>query len=196
MAYSAFHFKINITGMAGPSEQWSNDWAVIDFEETPGDVDDVVQALHDAYDAWTIWQGDEYTAVAARSTQLLTGIQVEHSWATITGVSTQDILPTQLALRASLNTTAGVNGGPFLAGWSKQASGSDGLVVTTVQQDVVDEVVTLQTAIGLAGWRLGIHRPTLEIVVPAVRVRSGQRFDVIRKRGNDTPENYVIATLV
>lgn len=190
MAYSEGDILVTVRGSIGPSEQWLNTWAFAPNAGTPV-VADVVDDLHAMYAALAAeWFPVEFTAVGATVRYLFDSISEEAAWTTITGANVQDMLPSQLAVRASLNDNAGVNGGPFITGWSKQAAAEDGLLDSGAQTDLADAVEGLANAVQVSDYNLALHRPTVPAVNPVTRVRVGQRFDVIRKRGNDTPEAY------
>lgn len=195
MAYTAGDLLITVRGNLAPAEIWTNTWA---FKVSGGAPDwpAVVDALEVFYGALaSTWFPNEYTAVGATVKALDTGISTEATWALITGVNAQDILPTQLAVRVSLSDDAGHQGGPFLAGWSKQASAEDGVIDTGVVTDIIDGMDTLNTAVVAADFVIGIHRPTTLTVVEATQARVGQRFDVIRKRSNNNAEAYASTVL-
>lgn len=196
MAYSAGDLLITVRGNLDPAEIWTNTWA-FKVDGLNPDYLQVVDALEVFYGALaTDWLPVEFTAVGATVKALDTGISTEASWNLITGQNVQDILPTQLAVRVSLSGAGGVQGGPFLPGWSKQASAEDGVIDSGAVTDIIDGIDTLNTAVQAADFVIGIHRPTNSTVVQATQARVGQRFDVIRKRSNNNAEAYASTILV
>lgn len=196
MAYSSGDLLITVRGNLAPAEIWTNTWAFKAVGGTP-DYLQVVDALEVFYgDLATNWLPVEFTAVGATVKALDTGITTEAAWNLITGQNVQDILPTQLAVRVSLSGAGGVQGGPFLPGWSKQASAEDGVIDSGVVTDIIDALDVLNTSTQAADFVIGINRPTTATVVQATQARVGQRFDVIRKRSNNNAEAYASTSLV
>lgn len=195
MAYAAGDLLITVRGNLDPAEIWTNTWA---FKVAGGDPDfvQVVDALNVFYGALASeWLPTEFSAVGATVKALDTGVSQEGTWTPITGLNEQDILPTQLAIRVSLSASGGHQGGPFLAGWSKQASSEDGVVDAGVVTDIIDAIGVLDASVQAADFVIGIHRPTTSTVVQATQARVGQRFDVIRKRSNNNAEAYASTLL-
>lgn len=187
---------VTVRGNLAPSEIWTNTWA---FKETdPAAVpQDAVTTLHGFYaNLAAEWMPTEFTAVGATIKDLSTGITSDAVWATITGADTQDILPTQLGVRVSLNDNANHRGGPFLCGFSKIAAAEDGVLDTGCQTDIATELANMAATLATEDYLIGIHRPTTDTVVTATQGRVGQRFDVIRKRSNANMEAYDLVALV
>lgn len=195
MAYTAGDILVQVRGSLAPAESWVNSWSFSPDGGSPN-AQACVDALHLFYATLAgTWLPAEFTAVGATIKQLSTGITSEADWTTVTGVNAQDILPTQLAIRVSLNTAQGANGGPFIPGWSKQASAEDGVIDAGVVADLETALETLNTDVLAADYHIGLHRPTILEVDVAARARIGQRFDVIRRRANDQAEAYVSVPL-
>lgn len=190
MAYVAGDFRFRVSGTFDNGESWVNTWAFRNIAD--GTLREAtVSDLHAFYAAAFLASVSSHThAVACTSKNLFTGSTIEEDWESISGDDLADLLPTQCAVRISLNSQSGVNGGPFLAGFSVNAVDENGDLV-------VGERTVLTSALGglaeseLSGGRqLGIERATVPEVVVASRGRVGTRFDVIRKRANDRAESY------
>lgn len=194
MPYTNDQYRVTVEGNLGSGETFSNTWTFID-DTTGQDVQNAVDLLHDFYGTWDQWIDNSASATMARARNLGTNVETIMGWTAVPGTNTNELLPTQLAVRVSLNTASGLNGGPFLAGWSSQTVTTGGLCITDVQDDVLAGMEALNAALQSAGWRIGIDRPTVPQVSPATRVRIGRRFDVIRKRANDLSESYVSADI-
>lgn len=189
MAYTSDEWELVIRGMTGPSEEWANVWCFSGTTDL-GEVQDVVDAFHAFHSAIGEIQSAQYTATQARVRNLLSGAIPVVSWATVTGGSSSQLLPTQLAIRLSLDDGAGHRGGPFLGGWQEGNNADNGLFQTTHRDLVADAVEDLAGAIVTAGGLLALNRPSVGTTVGVLHARVGRRFDVIRKRSNDTPEEY------
>lgn len=189
--------QINVRGVVGTFEAWSNTWTVLytgapaaadeaqlaaDFNNFYGDATDVLPHL-----------SNDWSATGATITRLGVPGANEASWTTATGAATGNNLPTQLAMRISLSRGV-VRGGPFISGFTVAALEATGLLTSAL---VTDFATSLDTLIGtLEGhdFSLAIDRPTVETVAVVTQARIGHRLDVIRKRGNDTPETYEVVT--
>lgn len=195
MAYSAGDFLVNVQGTLPGNEIWSNTWA---FKNglTISDQDDVVTALHTFYGEISDNMSTLWTYEIAQVRDLSLDTTRNAPFAAGTGVGAGDALPTQCAVRISLSNGLGVRGGPFLCGWRTTLVGVDGQLDLSAQGEIETEVGDLNTlVIAVGDCVIGIHRPGLELVVQASEARIGRRFDVIRKRANNTLEQYVPVTL-
>lgn len=195
MAYTNNEYRINVRGTIGSSEIFSNTWAVLDVVGGQS-IAEVAPILRGFYaDAYLGQVSSHTSAVGATAKNLGTLVQTELSWEEVVGDDLADLLPTQCGIRVSLTGPLGVHGGPFLAGFSVNATDSEGLynpasagIVATALEDMV-------AALEAAGWNLRIDRPTAATTVAVTQARIGQRFDVIRKRANDLAESYIVVTL-
>lgn len=195
MAYVAEDLIINVRGMCSPSESFSNTWAFVPSGATP-DPQACADALRTFYaEIAATWLPTEWSAVGATMTFPFTGNSSEADWSLVVGAATDDIVPSQLAIRVSLSGATGVRGGPFLSGFNKLSIAEDGLVDAGPITLIGDEVVVMATTVLTSDYALGIHRPTVPSVELATQVRVGERWDVIRRRGNDTPEGYYTLVL-
>jgi len=180
-----------VRGNLASGEIFANNWAA--KRQDPGaGVQDFADDLHAFYASLAAtWLPDDTTITQCSVKILSSGITVGLTWATITGANTQEALPTQLGVRVSLyDGDDDLRGGPFLPGWSKQATTAGGLVDATVQSDIIDALDALNTAVQADNWTIGIQSPTQVMVGVATSARVGQRWDVIRKRANDVAESY------
>lgn len=195
MAYSAGDILVTVTGTTGSFENWTNSWCFEGIDTA--DEQSAVDALHDFYDELTVnaTLSDTWAARSATVRRLLAGVTFIPSWITLFGGNASDQLPTQLAVRVSLTSASGHNGGPFLSGWSVASNNGTGKLATNDQADIIAALANLDTAIQALGGFIAINRPTGPEVVRAVQGRVGERFDVIRSRGNDTAESYSATTL-
>lgn len=194
MAYTTDDYRFSVTGVLGSFEVFSNTWTVTDIGGT-NPVVDCVPALRGFYQAIDDWLSADMSIDACQVRNLGTNVVTDFTWASIPGLNTQALLPTQLAVRVSLRSALAQNGGPFIVGWAKQASTDQGLVLPDVVDDLLAAVVAMDNALEAQGYNLAIDRPTGPEVVDASQVRIGSRFDVIRKRANQVMENYVTASL-
>lgn len=195
MAYVSGDIAVTVRGISSPSESWVNSWAFSPDGGSPN-AQACVDALRTFYDDLAgTWFPTEYSAVGARITQLFTGITTDADWIVVDGAATDDIAPTQLAVRLSLRDSAGHNGGPFLAGWNKLSIAEDGLVDSGAVSAIDTALAAMDTTVLANDYHIGIHLPTTNQVVVASQARIGRRFDVIRKRGNDTAEAYLTQNL-
>lgn len=195
MAYVAGDYRFTVQGTLGSGEQWINRWAVRDVVG-PTERGEVVSALHAMYtDIYLLHISSSAKAVSCQSKNLFTDTVTEEAWEDITGDDLSTLLPTQCAIRASLNSQTGVNGGPFIAGWSDNAVATGGLLEVADQTGLLAAVSGFADALLADDMTLCIERPTTEELVTADRARVGLRFDVIRKRANDLAESYAVADL-
>lgn len=189
MAWTNDSYQVTATGDTAGSDTWANVWSFLRAD--PGaDTADLEAGLISFYTALEAYLADTWSCTNLRIKNLGTGIYVDQVQSGLAGTSVENPLPPQCAIRASLKASPNINGGPFLCGWAVTASDEDGQVFTTVQDAIADAVETMQSNLLGNDWVLGIARPTLEQIVSAQQVRVGQRFDVIRRRANDTPEAY------
>jgi len=191
MAYTVDDWRFTCEGMVGPSERWSNTWTFNDTAGT-GDPEDVAAHLRTFYNDLHSFWSTAWTLTTIRYRNLVTNVDTISSAAAITGSAGTDMLPSQLAVRVSLNTASGVNGGPFLGGWTVASvdASNDGSFIDTQQADVATALTNLNNNVTSDDWAIALDRPTVPEVSACNRGRVGKRFDVIRKRSNDTPEVY------
>lgn len=195
MPYTTNDHEVQVRGTFDNGESWVNVWA-FEMQDPGADKADLATALHAFYaEVYLLHISSHTKAVGATVKNLVTDVVTEATWATITGDDLADLLPTQCAVRLSLKALPNINGGPFLAGWSVNATDSDGLLNTSDQTGIQSALATLDDALIAADWRIGIKRPTVTDVALATQGRIGQRFDVIRKRANDLAEGYVTTVL-
>lgn len=193
MAYDNTDLQVRVDGTVGGTEAWSNTWTLRSSVELPI-VSDAITAMHDFYDeiATALWTAT--TSAVSCSFRYLDGAaHGDAVWATITGANAGPALPSECAVRVSLSDDQGHRGGPFLTGFRSGSLTTAGLF--TSPTTIVTAVENLQDALVLANWKIGIDLPTTVTAVDATQVRVGEVYDVIRRRRNDLPENYVAAGL-
>lgn len=190
MPYTVDDVQVLVTGNTGNGETWVNSWTFRN-DGGAGDLTVLGGIVHDFYEGINDEQSAAYSAVAAEAVNLSTGLRTQLAWSTIIGDDASVILPSQLAVRLSLVAALGVRGGPFLPGWSNAAITTGGALTTTAQADIGNALGAMFVALAAADWVLSINRPSLDDAVDVLYGKVGRRFDVIRKRANDTPENYI-----
>lgn len=196
MAYTADDWRFIIEGMVGPSEAFSNTWAFTDVAST-GDPQDIANHLNQFYlDLAGLWS-PAIKVNTCRYRNLSTTVETVASFTPVVGSASSDMLPSQCAMRVSLNSALGKNGGPFLPAFciAEVSSADDGLLPTATQTTITTALTNLNNNVTSDDWVIGIDRPTVPEVVNAARGRIGRRYDVIRKRSNDTPEAYSTVAL-
>lgn len=195
MAYTNDMYRVIVRGtLCDGAESWYNSWTVLD--DTGGqDITEITVSLAAFYTAiFDAEISSHTTRQGATARNLGTGVATELAIGTDTGNDLADPMPSQVAVRYSLSGLAGTHGGPFIAGWSKNAGDDAGLLSSANQTVLADALEDFWAAIDGLGWVLAIDRPTAETVDGVVQARVGQRFDVIRKRANDIAEAYVTVT--
>lgn len=195
MAYVSGEILLIVEGMTGATERWSNTWAFNSVDLA--DEADVVSALHGFYEYLTVnaTLNDAWSTTNATLRRLASGVSENVAWEGLAGGNAGILAPTQLAARVSINDVDGHSGGPFISGWSVASIGEGGLLLAADQTDLAAAVDALNTEVTATGAFIGLHRPTIQSVPTATRARVGQRFDVMRSRGNDTSEAYVTVNL-
>lgn len=194
MAYGDGDWRVSVRGTIGSEESWVNTWAVIGPSADFAVMAPILahfDTLYTALGGFAAHLSNEWSAVGATARDLSNGITYDLSWNVIAGASATEKLPNQLAMRVSLSSTLGVNGGPFLCGFSQNAN-SDGVIDATTITDFSGALEDLWANLDGDGTFLGIDRPTIPAVVPVARMRLGARFDVIRRRANDLAEAYTL----
>lgn len=195
MTYAAGDWRVVVRGaLCDGAESWFNSWTVKDpgGTEDPTDLAVAFQTLYT--DIFDLEISSHTTRVGATARNLLTSATVEMSIGTDAGNDLADPMPSQVAARVSLSSSSVVRGGPFIAGWSKNAGDDSGLLSSANQTGLATAVEDFWATIDGLGWVLSIDRPSVETTVPVAAARVGQRFDVIRKRANDIAEAYVTVT--
>jgi hypothetical protein len=189
VAYVDGDYRVTIAGTFGLAETWSNTWTVLD--DAGGlDIATAIPAFRGFYIDLQDLMSDIWAARTATSRNLFTGATRDHAFADFGGPGTGEPLPNQLAVRISLRSGLGVNGGPFISGWNSSVLSGDGTVSAAAKATIVGAVTALDDTLDAAGWRLMIDRPTVPETVTASEARVGERFDVIRGRARDVPELY------
>lgn len=194
MAYTANEFLVIVEGTIASSEIWSNTWCVLD---TVGGQDRqvAVNIVHSFYNAILGALSDQCIGLTATTRELSTSVSTPRAWDDTPGSLSADLLPTECAVRVSLNDRNNHRGGPFLCGFTISSVESDGRLLELHQVLLADEVQDLaQNLLGL-GWQLRINRPSVGNTVVALEGKVGEVFDVIRKRRNDIPESYLVRDL-
>lgn len=190
MAWTTDSYQVIAEGATAGDDRWVNVWSFLRAD--PGaDIADLEAALISFYSALEGFLADTWTCDNMRIKNLGTGVYVDQPQSALAGTSEGNPLPPQIAVRSSLKASPNINGGPFLAGWAATQVDADGQLLAATQQEIADQVETMQTNLLVNDWVLCISRPTLEVMIAAEQVRVGQRFDVIRRRANDQPEQYV-----
>ena len=196
MAYTNNEYRVQVRGsLANGTESFINTWTVLDVT-TGQDVNELAAIFRDFYIAAAALEMSSWTTIiGARAKNLGTGLVTDLApFVAVDGDDLADPMPTQIGVRVSLTGPAGLNGGPFIPGWSKNAGDEFGLFshasqLATAAHDLCTDLVA-------AGWQLRIDRPTLSQTVAVLSGRVGKRFDVIRKRANDIVEGYTAFTVV
>lgn len=191
MPYTNDHYLILVEGDTGGLDSFVNTWAVEDVGAVQ-DPQDAVDIIHAFYDGINDEQSAAYQALSASIVHLIDGTKTEADWAAVVGGDASPVLPTQIAVRLSLRGALNVNGGPFLPGWSNAANDGGGILTATAQADIETAFTALRDAMTAADWRLCINRPTVEDLAPVFQAKVGRRFDVIRRRANEQPEQYAV----
>lgn len=194
MAYTDDEYKATVHGVVGDSELWVNTWSFLNITEADP-VFRIVQKLRQFYDDLLEIMCDQWQVTGITVRNLGTEVSSDPTYEEQVGASGNDLLPTQLAVRVSLDDLIGHRGGPFLSGWQTGSVTTNGLLEPSHQAIVSTAVDDLAQALEDNGMQLRIDRPTALTTVGALRSKVGQRFDVIRKRSNDTPESYIVADL-
>lgn len=194
MAYTDDEYRVTIRGTVGPAEEWANTWSFLDVSSDDA-IADAVTRFHTFYGALLEIQSTSYHVLTCAIKNLGTGVTVFPIWEDQVGTNGAQLLPTQLAVRVSLDDNAGHRGGPFLCGFTEGNNADNGLLSSTHQTLIAGAVDSLAANLVTDGLQLRIDRPSVAGTVVALQCRVGQRFDVIRKRGNDTVESYVAASL-
>lgn len=198
MAYASSDDLITVRGSLPSGEVWANSWATICDPDT---VDYVAlkDAFHNFYDELATGTapifGEEWSATSYSRRHPSTGFVETPAWSLITGDNANDHLPTECAIRISINDGEGGRGGPFLAGFVVEGVTADGLFKGAYQNVIHDALQALVTDLADANAAVGLNHPTSETVTLAAQARVGQVFDVIRRRRSDISENYVSVTL-
>lgn len=195
MAYEDGNYRIVVRGNVGDSEAWYNTWT---FDDATGaqDVAEVGAILAQFYTDITTfasWLSTAYSVVGAQAKALDTGNVTDLAGFTMNGSSTDELIPTQLAMRVSLKASPTLRGGPYLTGFVTNAI-DGGLITASCVSDFVDALEDFWGAVVAAGWQWCVDSPTDEIVQPVLSGRVGHRFDVIRKRAAQTAEAYSAIT--
>jgi hypothetical protein len=192
MAYALGEFRLNVRGNAVGGEVWSNTWCFKDLAggQDPQDVADILHGFYVALHGFANHIGNDTTSVGCTIRDLFNQFSYEADWATTTGTSGADLLPSQCAIRVSL-TSATSNGGPFLAGYTISAVDSEGQFETSFRGDLVTALDNFTNALTAADWALRLDRPSVPATAEVTVGRVGERFDIIRKRANQQAEGYV-----
>lgn len=197
MAYSSEDYLVNVRGVIGGSEAFSNTWAFLGTGVLLDDIDTIGGAIAGFYEdicGFASWLSENYKPTGAVLKQLVSGQTFELPWPTLEGSSSGEMLPTQLAVRVSLTAAPNIQGGPYLGGFVVAAVDGS-LVANSLLTDFKGALETMTAALTAGGCALGLHRPTVETVELVIQGRQGQRWDVINKRANDTPEGYTTFAL-
>lgn len=190
MAYIDGDIRVNVQGTLHGNEIWSNTWAV---EGAVGLAlkTEAVNRIHNFYSQISSAMTVEWHAQVATVTDLFANSSQDIFFDDVDGAEVDAELPQQLAVRISLTAGVGVQGGPFLAGFTTAALAADGLVDSVTQTLIADEVEDLAEELDAEGLALALDSPTNTALFTVHTVRVGQRFDVIRKRSNDVLESYI-----
>jgi len=190
MAYAAGDFRFVVRGSLNSGEIWANTWAVFNIDNAT-ERQAVAAALHQFYDDINGPLSNDWQALTCQSKDLFTNVTVDETWAGIVGGTATDMMPGQIAVRLSLFSLIGQNGGPFLCGFVNTDTENNGQLTSSTQSLIRDAASDLGDAIVAAGCSWGLDRPTGPEIVTVQRFRVGRRFDVIRKRANDVGESYL-----
>src|SRR6185312_13059763 len=161
MAYAAGDYKLVIRGTFDNGETWSNTWAF--HQSTPHTLQDDIDAFHDFYTAvYALLNGisDNTHATTATVKDLDTDELTDMVWNDVTGSQASSLLPTECAIRVTLNAGQS-NGGPFFAGWSTDSVDADGNLTSTLQGNFADAVEDLVTALNALDSVLMLDKPSV-----------------------------------
>ena len=191
MAYEATEWLFQVRGAVGGSESWNNTWCVEDLvgAQNPQEAGSRIAAFYEDICGFASWLSTTYTVVGCTAKNLLTGATQEMTGFSFAGSSSAEQLPGQLGMRISLSGPNGARGGPFLTGFVVTAVDST-LIATSCVSDFAGAFETMTAGFTSDDWTLRINSPTTDTVKQVTIGRIGRRWDVIRKRGNDTPEAY------
>ena len=195
MAYSAGDILLIAEGGLPSNEVWANTWAVRLGTADYQDAADAVAGFYNSTDIDDIMHtGWSFTSLTVRDLFNQTSPAVSFTPNTAGGENSTDPLPTECAIRVSLSSLQ-QRGGPFLGGFTAFSLATNGQLVGASRDNIVDAVEAMAAALDTAGGELALHLPTSQLVVSLVSARVGSTFDVIRRRRNNVPENYAMATL-
>ena len=179
-----------VQGVMADNEIWSNTWAVEGATGAPNKVE-ATNRVHNFYNQIAGELVVNWNAQVATVVDLFANTSTDVFFDDVPGTNIDGPLPSQLAVRVSLSAGVNVRGGPFLGGWPTSACDADGLLDSTIQTLVADEVEDLSDELVAEGMALALHSPTNVALFPVFQARVGQRFDVIRKRANEILESYI-----
>lgn len=198
MAYTSENDIVIVRGGLPSGEVWANTWSLIVDPDTV-DYVAVKDAFHALYDEMATGVapifGEEWSATSYTRRHPSTGFVETPAWSLIEGANANDHLPTECAIRVSINDAEGGRGGPFLAGFTVDTVTADGLFKGAYQNVIHDALQALVTDLADANAAVGLNHPTSETITLAAQARVGQVFDVIRRRRSDIAENYVSVAL-
>jgi hypothetical protein len=194
VAYTANEYKIVVAGTVGTYEAWSNDWCVLDVGATDPIATAVAQ-VRGFYNDLTADLHTSWHAASVHTYNLSSGAATTPTWTSFAGANVSPILPTQVAVRVSLDDLIGHHGGPFIPGYTNASLSSIGTFDTAFRGRLLGAVEGLASGLLANGFQLRINRPSVGSTVAALQARVGTRFDVIRKRSDNTPESYASALL-
>jgi len=193
LGYVAGDTLVVINGNLPDGEVWANTWAahhapVVEAE----DYQALADAFHGFYTGYFDIMVNESNAANCTMRALDTGAPVSPSWTTIPGdATTESCLPTEVALRISLQAAPRFRGGPYLPSPNVSVVDESGQLDDTVRAAVVSAFETLLEDLETAEWALHINRTSVEGLAVVTGARIGKTFDVIRRRRNDVAESYV-----
>lgn len=190
MAYVAGDYRFVVRGALASGETWANTWAFSGIDN-PTERAAVATALHQFYDDINGILSNDWSALTCQSKNLFTTIITDETFSGLVGGTATDMMPGQIAVRLSLFSALGQNGGPFLCGFVNTDTENNGQLSSSSQSTIRDAASDFGDAIVAAGVTWGLDRPTAPEVVDVARFRVGRRFDVIRKRANDVGESYL-----
>lgn len=196
MAYTDNEYRVQVRGNVGDSEMWNNTWSFLDLDgaQDPADLGPLLNAFYGDIGGFASWLSNDWVTVGATAKNLMTNALIELPWANQTGSSEGELLPTQLAMRVSLSGAAGARGGPFLTGFVVAAVDGS-LIDADCVSDFIGALEQFTASLTANDWQLRIDRPTTNVTAAVLAGRVGERFDVIRKRANDTAESYSTFTV-
>lgn len=194
MAYTNEEYLVTVSGRIPSGEIWSNTWAILRID-TGVAVQTGVNQIRGFYNDLIARLSNDWHADAAHVRNLGTGVSFDATWESFAGTLTSDNLPTECAIRVSLNDLAGHNGGPFIAGSTIANVNPDGTIASSVTAVFIGAIDALASALLANGFQLRLNRPSVSQTVAPLQAKVGVVFDVIRKRRNAINESYVTASL-
>ena len=194
MPYVDTEWAVLVEGRLAGGEVFSNRWTVAETD-VGADIVDALTAFHTMYVGWAglMFQGWRVDTIEARN--LVTSVTESFPFDSIEGDGGEFALPTECAIRVSLSAAGNRHGGPFISGWDTTNIDSESQLEATEAANFRNNVNALIVALAAADFELRLDSPTDTETKAITQGRVGRTFDVIRKRRNAIPEQYLNITL-